>query len=495
MDKKEFIDMALREGMLDFGENPFSLKSGRQSRLFFNMGNADDGGVVERLGEIYGELMSEDVGDKPVVCFGLPYKCINTASESATGLVKLGRRARWNSYRKEEKDHGGDAKSILVARGTNIKECNGRVAIVDDVMTTGQSKYDGKEVLDRLAQEDDFKLDVIGVYLLVDRQEVSTIDPNVSAIAQFEKDTGYKVKSYITARELIEGGRKKGKVSDDRYKSFLTYFRVYGAPDVLKLYVEEEAIDKNIITQPLFMPTERGVIPACDFEDIEVYKNLLEATADLDKVSGVKVSSLLAKEHSLGKIVEITKKIAPKKKVIFDHQKAGSDIPEMVYKQVKQDARLGCDATIIFPMQGGIEALLAAIHSGYEHGINVIVGAHMTHHGFMREDGGCITEADAERFYKIAASKGIRNFVMPGTYPEKIKYYREVLADNQVAPICIWSPGLITQLGNVSEAGMAAGKYFNGIVGRGIYEVDGRPGVYKKPDEMRKICEKIIAGF
>ncbi|HJW97155.1 MAG TPA: phosphoribosyltransferase family protein [archaeon] len=492
MDKQEFIDMALREGMLDFGENPYSLKSGRQSRLWFNMGNADDGEVVGKLEEIYADLISEDVGDKPVVCFGIPYKCVNVASHAATGLMKKGHKAKWNTYRKEEKEHGGDAKAMLVARGDNIKLCGGRVAVVDDVMTTGQSKYDAQDVLKELAVEDEFKLDVVGVYLLVDREEVSTIDPSVSAIKQFEEATGYKVKSYIKATELIEAGRKKGLINEDQYKSFLTYFRVYGAPEVLKLYVDKKAIEAKILTQPLFMPIDRGIWPACDFTDLELYKNLLEVTADLDKVSGVKVSSLLAKEHSLGKIVEVTKKIAPNKKIINDHQKAGSDIAEMVYKQVQQDARLGCDATIIFPVQGGTEALLAGIHSGYEHGINVIVGSHMTHHGFLREDGGCATLEDCERFYKIAGSKGIRNFVMPGTFPEYIRHYREMLANMEVAPICIDSPGLVQQGGNISEGGMAAGKYYNGIVGRYIYEVEGKPGIYRKPDEMRRICEKLI---
>lgn len=493
MKKKEFIDMALREGMLDFGVNPYSLKSGRQSRLWFNMGNADDGEVVGKLEEIYAELISEDVGDKPVVCLGIPYKSINMASHAASALAKKGHKARWNTYRKEEKEHGGDAKTMLVARGDNIKLCGGRVAILDDVMTTGQSKYDADDVIKGLAAEDEFKPDVVGVYLLLDRQEVSTIDPSISAIKQFEQATGYKVKSYIKATEMIERGRKMRLIKKDQYKSYLIYFRVYGAPEVLKLYVDKKAIDKKILTQPFFMPVDRGLLPACDFRGIQLFEDLVKVTADLEKVNGYKISSMLAKEHTLGKAVEIVKKYAPKKMAVYDGQKQGSDIAKIVYKQVQQDAELGCDATIIFPIQGGTEALLAGIHSGYEHGINVIVGSHMTHHGFLREDGGCATPEDCERFYKIAASKGIRNFVMPGTYPEYIRHYKEMLLERGVTPICIDSPGLISQGGNMTEGALAAGRYYNGIAGEYIYEVEGRPGVYRKPDEMRRICEKLIA--
>jgi orotidine-5'-phosphate decarboxylase len=163
----------------------------------------------------------------------------------------------------------------------------------------------------------------------------------------------------------------------------------------------------------------------------------------------------------------------------------------LVWKQIRQYARHGYDAAIIFPLQGGPEALLAGIHSGYENGINVIVGGEMTHQGFLKADGGCVTEEDAENFYRMAASKGIRNFVMPGTKPERIKIYREMLEKDGVTPITVFSPGLITQEGNISLGGKAAGEFYHGIVGRAIYEKV--PGEYRKPDEMRREALKITA--
>jgi orotidine-5'-phosphate decarboxylase len=161
----------------------------------------------------------------------------------------------------------------------------------------------------------------------------------------------------------------------------------------------------------------------------------------------------------------------------------------MVWKQVRQYARHGYDAAIIFPLQGGPEALLAGIHSGYENGINIIVGGEMTHQGFLKSEGGCVTEEDAERSYKIAAAKGIRNFVMPGTKPERIKFYREMLAEEEATPITVFSPGLITQEGNISLGGRAAGEFYHGIVGRAIYE--RKPGEFRTPDEMRSVSIKI----
>jgi len=487
MTKDEFVDVALKNGMLMFGKDPFTLKSGRQSRLFFNAGNADHGSALRYIEKAYAGIMGEDVGDKPVVCFGLPYKCINVASHAAAALCDAGHDARWNSYRKEEKGHGADAKSILVARADNIKMCGGRVAIVDDVITTGASKYDAKEVLDELAKQEEFNLDITGVYLLVDRQEVTTDNVYKSAITQLQDSTGMKTKAFITATELIEAARKKGIINDSQYKSFLTYFRVYGAPEVLATY--DKSIDPKMMVQPFFMPTERAVIPACDFEDINLFEELVKATADVEKIGGYKVGSLLVEENGLGKVGDVAKKHAPKKALIYDGQKRGSDIPDMVYKQVKQYARHGYDAAIIFAMQGGPEALLAGIHSGYENGINIIVGAEMTHQGFSKADGGCIAEEDMLRFYKIAASRGIRNFVMPGTKPERIKFYREDFEKDGVRPIMVFSPGFVTQSGSIGPGGNAAGKYFQAIVGRGIYEKS--PGQYRTADEMRTEAIKL----
>jgi orotidine-5'-phosphate decarboxylase len=276
-------------------------------------------------------------------------------------------------------------------------------------------------------------------------------------------------------------------IDDAQYKSFLTYFRVYGAPEVLATY--RSAIDANTMTQSFFMPTRRSVVPACDFDDLKLFEELVKATADVEKVGGYKVGSLLVKRNSLGKVVETAKKHASSKKVIHDYQKCGSDIAEMVYKQVAQDAELGCDATIVFPMQGGPEALLAAIHAGYEHGIKVIVGAEMTHQGFLRSEGGCVGEEDADKYYRIAAAKGIRNFVMPGTKPDRMQHYRELLVREGVEPVTVFSPGLVTQGGNISAGGRAAGKNYHAIVGRAIYEK--LPGVYRSADDMRREAVKL----
>ncbi|MCI0354463.1 MAG: orotate phosphoribosyltransferase, partial [Acidobacteria bacterium] len=49
--KREFLDLALASGVLKLGE--FTLKSGRQSPYFFNLGLISSGEAMRRLGQLY----------------------------------------------------------------------------------------------------------------------------------------------------------------------------------------------------------------------------------------------------------------------------------------------------------------------------------------------------------------------------------------------------------------------------------------------------------
>ena len=49
--KREFIEFALSQGVLKFGE--FELKSGRKSPYFFNSGEFKSGGALQKLGVYY----------------------------------------------------------------------------------------------------------------------------------------------------------------------------------------------------------------------------------------------------------------------------------------------------------------------------------------------------------------------------------------------------------------------------------------------------------
>ena len=69
----------------------------------------------------------------------------------------------------------------------------------------------------------------------------------------------------------------------------------------------------------------------------------------------------------------------------------------------------------------------------------------------------------------LAAQAGVRDFVVPGNKPEKISKYKKHIESFGVAPV-LYSPGLISQGGEISESAKAAGEKWHAIVGRAIYE-------------------------
>jgi len=193
---------------------------------------------------------------------------------------------------------------------------------------------------------------------------------------------------------------------------------------------------------------------------------LVQQTSDIERIGGYKIGFELGLQ-GLGKVVEIARGHTDKP-LIYDHQKAGTDIPDTGKNFARAMRRAGVNAVILFP-QSGPETERAWIYHALNQGLKVIVGGRMTHPAYAVSEGGYITDEGALEMYRIAARAGVNNFVVPGNKPDVIRQVREVVEAEGVAPI-FYAPGFIAQGGSISEAAKVAGERFHGIVGRGIYE-------------------------
>ena len=61
--------------------------------------------------------------------------------------------------------------------------------------------------------------------------------------------------------------------------------------------------------------------------------------------------------------------------------------------------------------------------------------------------------------------------MVPGNKPDKILEYKQFLESKGVKPI-FYSPGLITQGGDLTESAKAAGDSWHAIIGRALYQAD-----------------------
>lgn len=122
-----FLDLATRTEVLQFGE--FTLKSGRQSPYFFNLGKISTGAAMAELADCYADaLLSSSLEFDGL--FGPAYKGIPLVAAVACALARRGRDVPFTFNRKEAKDHGEGGNLV----GAPLV---GKIVILDDVLTAG----------------------------------------------------------------------------------------------------------------------------------------------------------------------------------------------------------------------------------------------------------------------------------------------------------------------------------------------------------------------
>src|SRR5437762_3042879 len=133
-----FIDLALKRDALRFGN--FALKSGRESPYFFNAGLFSDGEALATLGKCYAAAIVHS-GIRFDMIFGPAYKGIALAVATVMALSgEHGRSVPCAFNRKEAKDHGEGGNVV----GAPLE---GRVLVVDDVITAGTAVRESLEII------------------------------------------------------------------------------------------------------------------------------------------------------------------------------------------------------------------------------------------------------------------------------------------------------------------------------------------------------------
>jgi len=167
---------------------------------------------------------------------------------------------------------------------------------------------------------------------------------------------------------------------------------------------------------------DRSIIPACDVDSLDKLRKLVKGTCDVAGIGAYKIGFSLVLRFGFKKVVSEIRKYS-KLPIIYDHQKAGTDIPAMGDKFMKTCKEGGVDYVIIFPQAGPITEE-AWIKAAKDNDLKIIVGGEMTHKGYLESENGFLKSNTPKRIYQIAASHGVVDYVVPGNRPEKIKEYR-----------------------------------------------------------------------
>ncbi|MCG7899367.1 MAG: orotate phosphoribosyltransferase [Candidatus Thiodiazotropha lotti] len=208
--QQEFLDFALDVEVLRFGE--FTLKSGRVSPYFFNAGLFNTGASLARLGRYYAQAIV-DSGIEFDVLYGPAYKGIPLAAVTAAALYdQHGLDLPYAFNRKEAKDHGEGG--VIVGH-----PLEGRIMIIDDVISAGTSVRESVEIIKRE------QATPAGVVIALDRQERGQGER--SAIQEVEADYGLPVSAIVRLEQLIEYLQQKEDSATD-LERIQAYRQTYG---------------------------------------------------------------------------------------------------------------------------------------------------------------------------------------------------------------------------------------------------------------------------
>ncbi len=213
----------------------------------------------------------------------------------------------------------------------------------------------------------------------------------------------------------------------------------------------------------------KAVVVAADVKELNELEKLVRATCDIEGIEGYKVGFASALTNGLGNVVDAIRQYT-ELPIIYDHQKGGTDIPELGVTFAEVIAESGCDAAILFPF-GGAATQREWIKALKEKGLIVLVGGHMTQKEFLANEGGYIADESPAKIYILAASCGITNFVVPGNKIEFVRDYKKLIEFNMEGKkFRLWAPGFINQNGIITVFGEEAGDCWVAIVGSAIYK-------------------------
>ncbi|MBR2991189.1 MAG: orotate phosphoribosyltransferase [Solobacterium sp.] len=216
--KKEFIEFLLDCNALKFGD--FTLKSGRKSPFFVNLGSFVTGTQLHKLAVFYAQAIHDRFGTDFDVLFGPAYKGIPLAVATTIAMQELyGIDVRYCSNRKEIKDHG-DTGILL---GSKLNDGD-RVVMIEDVTTSGKSMEETVPIVRSQAD-----VTIVGLMVSLNRNERGK--GMKTALKEVSELYGFPTAAIVSMPEVVEYLTETGRLDAEMKAKIDAYYEEYGAKE------------------------------------------------------------------------------------------------------------------------------------------------------------------------------------------------------------------------------------------------------------------------
>ncbi len=224
-----------------------------------------------------------------------------------------------------------------------------------------------------------------------------------------------------------------------------------------------------------------GILPALDMDSLDEMARVVELTTRIEGVIGYKLGLTATLRLGLEGAVQLLRAVTDLP-LIYDHQKAGPDVPDMAAKFAATCHAAGVDGVILFPVAGP-RAVREFVGGALKHHLLPLVGGDLPLPDYNASGGGFIADDALERIFALALEIGARHFIVPANKPEKVRRHAETLTRALARP-SLFLPGIGPLGGSIAETfGQAPGCNLYAVIGRAIYGV---------PDPVE--AAKLLAG-
>ena len=231
--------------------------------------------------------------------------------------------------------------------------------------------------------------------------------------------------------------------------------------------------------------SSHGVIPALDSDKLYDILRTVELSTNIDGIVGYKVGLTLAMRLGLPNAVSALREVTDLP-IIYDHQKAGADVPDMGKKFCQLAADSGVSGLVLFPLAGP-RAVDAFVGSALDAGMFPLVGGDLPLTDYNASGGGYVIDDVLDKIFRRAITLGAEHFIVPGNTAEKISYHAKWLR-TKTAKASLVIPGIGALGGNIPDCFAAAGGCSAyAVIGRAIY------GAADPAEAAKRFCGEALS--